>query len=172
MERHAHTVVGSLIAVGNTLDGDCFLGLVVDQMAGKKWADEDPCLDYIPSKDNQKEFVLVRILGLKLTEGQPLSKGSIPAREPYKVETKRWAFAQINRSWHVAGPNVVSIQEFLKQCKICHRLGMKFRMSGATFFHDLELVVEYLLGVKRPEDEISFFERKFFAMLGEILPQK
>ena len=139
--------------------------MVVDQSSGKRWVEKDPCLEYVPG--NSQNFVLVRVLGQKLTDGYVLGKRGLPDKEPSETETVRWAFAQLNQSWRVAGPDVASIEEFLKQCRLCDSIGMK----GATFVHDLSLVAEHLRGAKRPPSSMSYFERRYLAMLEEILPR-
>lgn len=158
--------LGTIIATRNSCDSDCTLGLVVDHEKAMKWVNRDPCHEYRPK--DMTDFVLVRILGIKLSEGgRPLGKWSLPEREPHGTEIVRWAFAQRNQSWHVAGPNYEEIEAFLGKCRLCEALGMK----GATFFYDLALVAQYLKGVKRRDAEISHNEKSYFRMLKEVLPR-
>lgn len=159
--------IGSLIAVINSLNSERWLGLVVDQEAGKKWVERDPCLEYhLEEKDGP---LLVRVLGLKLTEGRALDKSGLPEQEPRGIETVRWAFVQTipNPPWIAAGPDLSSVEDFLRSYRLCNSFGM----TEATFFHEVALLAEYLRGVTRTEDEISCFDRKFFAMLVDVLPR-
>lgn len=161
-------VVGSLVAVGNSLDSGRWLGLVVDQEAGKKWADRDPCIEHYVDEKNGP--LLVRVMGTKTIELAGIGKSSLPKEEPKEVETVRWAYVQTkpNTSVVVAGPDVDSVEKFLWNCWVINDLGA----GGITFFSDLKLLVEYLRGVTREPDAISYYERKFFAMLEEVLPQQ
>jgi hypothetical protein len=158
---------GMVIATRNSLDGDSRLVLVVDQAAGQKWADADPVMGYIPSLANRRHFVLVRVLGTQLSEGEPLTKSGLPDKEPRVVVTERWKYSQINHSWYVAGPDAESLKQFLEHCRLCDNLGMK----DGVFIRDLALVTEYISGVTRTREDISFYEKKFFAMLWEVLPR-
>lgn len=164
-QQSREIAVGSLIAVRNSTDSNCWLGLVVDQEVGKKWADRDPCIEYDPS--DKQEFFLARVLGVKVVS-TGIGRTGLPEQEPYQTVTVRWAYVQLNQAHVVAGPDVASIELFLEQYMMYIALGMK---GNATFGHDLSLVLEYLHGVKREKDATSFFERKFFAMLGEVLPR-
>ncbi|OGI15051.1 MAG: hypothetical protein A2878_02755 [Candidatus Moranbacteria bacterium RIFCSPHIGHO2_01_FULL_54_31] len=160
--------VGSLLSVRNSLDPNCWLGLVVDQEAGKKWVARDPCLDYEPS-ENRQDFLLVRVLGLKWTELLPkIGKRSLPIEEPHETEVVRWAFVQLTQAFVVAGPDAASIEMFLEHCSVCDSLGM----TGGTFFRDVNLLVEYLQGVKRTRSQMSYPESKFFKMLEDVLPRQ
>ena len=160
-------VVGSLLAVPQSIHSGHWLGLVVNQEAGKKWVEKDPCIEYKVSE----EFgpLLVRVLGQKLTEASAPYKSGLPEHEPHKIETVRWAFIQTvpNLPWVVAGPDADSILSFLQRCNVCESLGM----NGATFLHDVALLVEYLHGVKRTENAMSHYEKKYFAMLEDVIPQ-
>ncbi len=159
--------MGSLVAVSNTVSPGRWLGLAVDQKAGRRWAAKDPCIEYNLSENHGP--LLVRVLGLKLTEGEALGRSGLPEQEPRRTETVRWAFVQTvpNPPWVVAGPDLHSIAEFHRQC----RISRDFEMHGATFIGDLALLEEYLRGVERKDSAISYFEKKFFAMLNEVLPQ-
>lgn len=161
---------GSLIWVNYSNDSGRWLGLVVDQKAGEEWAKRDPCVEYSLDKKNQP--LLVRVLGLKLTEGIATGKSAFPEREPRQIETVRWAFVETipNPPLVVAGPDADSIIGYLKQ-----RLEGQFYRSPdlgrMSFLNDLELLVEYLGDNMRETDEMSLDERKFFVMLAEVLPR-
>lgn len=157
-------VVGSLISVSGSADTYRWLGLVVDQAVGRRWVERDPCIEYDPP--DKQGFVLVRVLGTKLT-GMSIGRTGLPEQEPRETVTVRWAYPQLNQAYVIAGPDIASIEIFLKQCRICESLGMK----GATFGRELILVVEYLQGVKRTEGAMSYFERQFLAMLKQVLPR-
>ena len=160
--------VGSLLAVRNSLDANHWLGLVVNQNVGKVWADRDPCLEYTLAQ--QSGPLLVRVLGLKLTEGMALDKSSLPKEEPRGTETVRWAYVQTipAQAYVVAGPDTDSIQTFSQNATLfCRGFG---RNGDVTFLRDVSLLVEYLRGVTRTDHETSFYDRKFFAMLREVLP--
>lgn len=160
-------VVGSLVSVSNSIDGGRWLGLIVNQKAGQKWVEKDPCVEYTPSSESEEKFLLARVLGLKLTE-LALGKTGLPEREPSRMETVRWAFVQLNQAYVVADPDVESIENFLLQCQTCMGLG---GMRGATFLHDVGLIAEYLRGVTRTRDQMGFFESQYFKMLEEVLPR-
>lgn len=154
-------VVGNLVSVSNSIDGGRWLGLIVNQEAAQKWVEKDLCIEYNPPE--KQGFLIARVLG----GGLILSKPGLPETEPDERQTVRWVFVQLNQAYVVAGPDVVSVENFLSQCRICNLLGMR----GATFFHDLALVAEYLRGVTRKRSEMSSFESKYFKMLGEVLPK-
>lgn len=160
--------VGSLVAVSNTVDSGHWLGLVVNQEAGKKWVDRDPCLEYcVPDEYGP---LLVRVLGLKLTEGLGLNKSGLPTNEPRGTETVRWAYIQTipNPPFVVAGPDVDSISKFFRMCRICDSLGNK---EEASFSYEGAILEEYLRDVKKTADETSHFYKQFFAMLADVLPR-
>lgn len=160
---------GSLILVRYSSDSGRWLGLVVDQKAGEEWAKRDPCVEYPLDKKNQP--LLVRVLGLKLTEGIALGKRAFPEQEPRQIETVRWAFVETipNPPLVVAGPDVHSISMFLEErLEIQPYCPPDFgRMS---FLNDLELLVEYLGGKMREPDKMGLDEQKFFVMLADVLP--
>lgn len=158
--------IGSLVAVSNMLNPGAHLALVIDPSAGKKWADNASAFEYEPKKGSENGFVLVRNLGLRLSEGVVFKKGA-PKEEPRETMVVRFAYAQITHAQHVAGPDVESIEKFLESVQLCHHLGM----HGADFFNDVSLLAEYLRGVTRTPDQIGFSNQKFLAMLTEILPQ-
>ena len=158
--------MGSLVTVGNMVDGYRYLGLVVDQVAGKQWADRDPTIEYMPNENDKGKFVLIRVLGLKISEGF-LHRTKLPPEEPSRNEVVRWSFAQISHARHIAGPDIPSIETFLQYCTICGSLGMK----GALFLHEVSLLIEYLRGSVRSRDAMSYYDSKFLAMLGEVLPR-
>lgn len=162
--------VGSLIAVSNVIDSGHWLGLVVDQEKGKKWVDRDPCLEY--RVDEKYGPLLVRVLGLRFTEGVALNKSGLPAEEPRGTETVRWAYIQTipNPPFVVAGPDVDSISKFFRMCRICDSLGMSMK-EEASFSYEGAILEEYLRGVQKPPDETSHFYKKFSAMLADILPR-
>jgi len=167
MVQNVRFAVGSLVAVRHSIDVYCSLGLVVDQLAGLRWLERDPCLQYCPKSGMEHEFVLVRWLGLKLTEYGPSGKKSLPQSEPNEIETVRWGYAQLNQSWVVAGPDVDSIYAFRSQCRTFKSL---LGVDDIPFAHDVDLLAEYLLGTKRSKEETSFYDRMFFAMLRDVLP--
>ena len=160
-------VVGSLITVPNSLDTEASLGLVVDQIAGKEWVILDPVLKSLPDPNWKTDFVLVRILGERLTEDMSSHKSSIPENEPNKLEMVRWEFDQVNLSRLVAGPDVVSVENFYAQARMCIHLGAR----DITFMRDVSLLIEYFHGVTRTEDSMSYYDRLFLSMLSEVLPK-
>lgn len=157
---------GSVVLVPNSMDSKCWLGLVVNQEVGEKWVDRNPCLYYIPPELNNP--LLVRVLGFKLTEGETLFRSGIPEEEPRKVEVQHWAYIQTkpNPPQVIAGPDLKSISEFLRGSKICNRL-----WDGASFLHDLSLLVDYLSLETRSDDSLGQYEQKFLKMLSEVLPR-
>jgi hypothetical protein len=159
--------VGSLIGTRySSIDGS-WLGLVVDQSAGQKWADRDPIQDFKPEANYGP--LLVRVLGKKTTEGGLLVRSNLPEEEPNQDETVRWVYVQTipPNSFVVAEPDVSSIRECLKWYHIFNRFNMH-----ASFRLDVALLAEYLEGVKRTPDKISLYEKRFFAMLEDVLPQQ
>jgi len=165
--QNEEIAVGSLLAVPQSIHSGHWLGLVVNQEAGRKWVERDPCIEFSISEKSGP--LLVRVLGQKLTEVAALHKSGLPEGEPNETQTVRWAFIQTipNLPWTVAGPDVNSIVMFLQWCNICESLGM----NGATFLHDVVLLAEYLRGVKRTENAMSHYEKKYFAMLEDVLPR-
>lgn len=160
--------VGSLVAAPYSVYGGRWLGLVVDQDVGKKWADGDPCIEYELSDECGP--LLVRVLGQKLTEGGALGRSSLPEREPCETETVRWAWAQMipNPPIVIAGPDADSIAGFLRQCLI---LGSLRRDGESTFLYDLEILVDYLRGVEKTKYSTGMYAWKFYKMLEEVLPR-
>lgn len=159
-------VPGCLIVTSNAINSGHWLGLVVNQKVGKKWVERDPCIEYcVPDEYGP---LLVRVLGLKLTEGVALIKSGLPVEEPRRTETVRWAYIQTipNPPFVVAGPDVDSISKFFQSCRICESLCQK---EEATFSYEGAILEEYLRGVQKPADETSYFYKKFSAMLADVL---
>lgn len=157
--------VGSLVSVADS--SSCrWLGLIVNQEAGKRWVERDPCVLHKLSEESGP--LLVRVLGHRVTPWA-LEKSSLPEEEPRRGETVRWEYVQtVSPSMYVvASPDVESIEAFHQHCLTCDKLGM----TGATFFHDVELLLEYLKGEKRCHEATSQRERKFYAMFEEVLPR-
>ena len=164
---------GSVVSVSNLLTTGRWLGLVVDQEAGKKWAGRDPCIE---SPIAEKFMpILVRVLGRKFTEGgRALGRSSIPTKEPGEEEIIRWVYVPTAPRPHfyvVAGPDAGSVKDFLESYETLHALGMRFSPEGGAFYHDLKLVMEYLRRDKKAEEETTVYDRKFFKMLEEVLPR-
>jgi hypothetical protein len=158
---------GSLISIAESVSSGRFLGLVVDQEAGKQWMENDPCIRYMPMPEEEVEFVLVRVLGTRLVNSF-LHKSPLPEKEPQETETVRWEYAQVNHSFQVAGPDLASIEEFLRWGRTFHSLGG----GDGAVVHEVGLLAEYLRGVTRSKDATSWFEQRYFAMLEEVLPKQ
>jgi hypothetical protein len=161
------SVVGTVIAVRNSLDTGHWLGLIVDQKAGKAWADADPCMEH--QLDAKWGPLLVRVLGRKVNETPAMGRSTVPEREPSRDETVRWVYVQTLPHplfYAVAGPGGLGVEAFLDTCRTCDSLGMK----GATFLHELQLLADHLKGIEKPKREMSYFERQYRAMLAEVLP--
>ncbi len=159
--------VGSLVLVQG-IYREYTLCLVVDQLTGEKWAERDSCIEFIPEKGNEGRFTLVRVLGLKLTGSRALGKSAFPSQEPGVEEVVHWVYAQNTSTVHIAGPDVASIEAFLKACHICISLGI----TRETFFYEVALIIEYLKGVTRRREEMSRYDYKYLQMLNDILPLK
>lgn len=160
-------LAGNLVLINNISTTGGSLGLVVNQVRGKVWADRDPCLDHLPSINDKESYLIVRVLGLRTVGCSSIGKTVLPKEEPDEAMTVRWSYVQENRTMHIAGPDMKSINNFLEQCYVCDSLGMR----GSTFFHDVELLVEYLDGVTRTRNAMGHSEHKFFKMLEDVLPK-
>jgi hypothetical protein len=161
--------VGSVIAVRNTLTTGSWPALIVDPVAGKKWADRDTYFGSIPGPEQMDDYVLVRVLGLRLAE-LPGTRSALPKNEPNKLEIVRWVFAQRKNLYSIAGPDVESIKNFYHICRQGMDVGMKDK-SG--FLLDVSSIIQYLylsrLKTQGKVDPVK--EGSFLAMLEEVLPQ-
>lgn len=162
-----HLFAGNLVLIGNMTTPGGSLGLIVNQVRGKVWLDRDPCIEHIPSTEDKEKYLIARVLGLRTIGCSLIGKTVLPEEEPDEAMTVRWSYVQENRTPYIAGPDVESIEKFLESCYICDSLGMK----DATFFHDVSMLIEYLHGVTRPRELMSYSEQKFFKMLEDVLPK-
>jgi len=164
-ERNQNIVCGSLVAVKKDIFSlDCFLGLVVNQEAGREWADKDSLFKLVPTENGH---VLVRVLGLlNLENGWKVCDSKLPSKEPSGREIVRWALVSTCFCSVVAGPDLKSISEFRDLCRVCNSL-----WSGSTFIGDLNLIVGYLTRESRIAEASNDYEKKYFAMLQEVLPR-
>ena len=166
---------GVILSVRNSLNSFASLGLVVDQEAALPWIERDPCVRYVPDLTNQDEaqdHIVVRWLDIKLSE-LAFGRTSLPEKEPGHhesgTEIVRWGYAQVSQSLVMAGPDVDSIAVFEFQA---NRFAHVFRFSGPTqLFHNLAILLDYLREVRKQPEELSSYERKYLAMLEEILPR-
>ncbi len=158
--------VGSLVGVPNVAHSGYRLGLVVDQGAGERWAAKDPTPPHKP--ESSKVILLVRLLGLCQEEAWHDDSDKVWGREPRRTQTVRWAYVQTtpNPPWVIAGPDTGSIEEFFGACRTCEKLGM----TGATFMVDLSILLGHLKQNKLVVDDTGIFERRYRAMLADILP--
>lgn len=166
MDNTSSYGAGSIISVAHTMDSGRSLALVVDQEKALKWMERDPFLAYHP-EDTTTNFVRVRWLGCKQAE-MAIGKRGLPEEEPSDAQIERWAYAQVSLTYPVAGPDIVSMKDFLAKCRMFNRV---LGNSEMPFWHDLSLVVEYLCGVTRKSNAISFYDRKYFNMLEDVLPR-
>lgn len=158
--------VGSLVGVPNVARSGYRLGLVVDQEVGKRWIATDP---FPPDKlESIKEILLVRLLGLCYENAWSNPSDALWGLEPRRTQTVRWAYVQTtpNPPWVIAGPDTGSIEEFFGACRTCEKLGM----TGATFMIDLQILLGHLKQRRLVTDETGIFERRYRAMLADILP--
>ena len=154
--------VGSLIMSHE----DYFLGLVVDQVRGKEWTDSDEVLSFVPKYEDRDSYVLVRVLGQRVVEW-PLRKNRVSEQEPNKAEIVRWEFVHVPTATHVAGPDVSSIEEFLRISEICGRIhGRDF-----SFLDEVCFLVEYLSGKQTPKEDMTFHHRMYTNMFERVLPK-
>lgn len=159
--------VGSLVAIQNQLRPGHALGLVVNQEAGQRWVKRDP---FPPQAlPDACVPVLVRLLGLNHEEAWYSESDQLWGQEPSRVQTVRWAYVRTdpNPPWVIAGPDTFSIEKFFGACKTCEALGM----SGATFLSELQILLGHLKGHAKPADDMSIFERRYRAMLADVLPR-
>lgn len=155
---------GSLIALQN-FPGPHRLGLVVNQEAGERWVERDPFRPVRP--ESAWKPLLVRIMGECSDTNYPNSD-ELWGGEPRRSMTVRWAYIQtkLNPPWVVAGPDTFDIEKFFGVCKTCEALGM----AGAIFMDELGILLRHLKQNKLVTDETGVFERRYRAMLADVLP--
>lgn len=158
--------VGSLIAIPNSIRSGHMLGLVVDREAGERWVSRDPFPD--TRAQATPSSVLVRLLGRHTTDLYYSGNEQLWGEEPSRFATVRWLYVETNPNppWVVAGPDTFSIEKFFSACKTCETLGM----TGATFLHELQILLDHLKGHVKSVDNTSIFERRYRVMLDDVLP--
>lgn len=163
-------VPGCLVSIGNMLDTGRWLGLVVDQKAGEEWAKQDPCLEFI-KLDEKYGPVLVRVIGQRLVECPGFgSKSSLPRHEPQRAEFVRWAYIQTlpHAPRIVAGPDIDSIDRLLDCMLVARYVGMT---DDRDIIEDLNIILACMRRNLKSPSELNEYERRFLAMLSEVLPQ-
>lgn len=157
--------VGSLIALQH-FPGPHRLGLVVNQKAGERWVERDP---FPPTKPKGVPgLLLVRLLGECTSDMHYFVSDEAWKGEPRRTMTVRWAYVQTrpNLPWVVAGPDTFGIEKFFEVCRTCEALGM----AGAIFMNELGILLGHLKQNKLVTDETGVFERRYRAMLADVLP--
>ena len=156
--------VGSLIAIQH-FSGPHRLGLVVNQEAGERWVARDPFRPVRP--ESAWEPLIVRIMGECSDTNYPNSD-ELWDGEPRRSMTTRWAYVQtrLNPLRVIAGPETHSIEKFFGACL----LSQDFGAPQFSFMVDLHILIGYLKQNKPVTDETGVFERRYRAMLAEVLP--
>ena len=160
---------GEIIAVRRSAREGHYPALVVDQIAGKVWADVDPYFGYVPEPGEMDECIFVRVLGLRITE-LPGTRSALPEFEPCRTEIVRWTFIQQDNAFHLAGPDVESIEIFFEGLRLGIQIGM---IDESGFISDLEAIVQYLhLSRLKSHGRVEpAVKGSFLSMLEEVLPQ-
>lgn len=169
MSRSIESLVGSLIAIPNSVSRGARLGLVVDQEAGARWIARDPFPPHKP--ELIQEPLIVRLLGLSHEQVWLSSEQEkIWGQEPVRIQTVRWGYVQIdpNPPQVLAESDVGSIEHFLDVCNMCSMLGMS--MLGLTFMGEVGILLDHLKQVTKPVDDTGIYERRYRAMLADVLP--
>lgn len=161
--------VGTIIGVNNNLDGCRHLALVIDQESVKEWIKKETIFfGWVPS-ENLDRFVIVRILGRGTFESLSLKirEGFEEKLEPDDTKIAHFEYAQLNQTVQIAGPDADSLESFLKQ-------GRTFVSLGNTIEHlgEIGLIAEYVRGTVRNQDELSWFQKRYFKMLERLLPKR
>ena len=157
---------GSLVAIQNSIRSGHRLGLVVNQEDGERWVERDP---FPPTRpEGVSDPLLVRLMGECTSDLHYPDNDALWGGEPRRAMTVRWVYVQTNPNppWVVAGPDTFSIEKFFSACKTCEWLGM----TGAIFMAELQILINHLKQNKLVVDEIGVFERRYRAMLADVLP--
>lgn len=164
-------VPGSLVFTANLTGPGGWLGLVVDQEAGKKWVLRDPCLEFPQPEDVDKYApILVRVIGAREIERVAHGKNHLSGEEPRKTDFERWAYIDtLPRAPQVmAGPDAHSVSRLVMHLMWSIKLGM---LDTGDIIPDLRILSAYLNRSEKPPEETSEYARLFSAMLADVLPQ-
>lgn len=156
---------GSLVGI-QYFSGPHRLGLVVNQEAGQRWVERDPFPP--PRPEGTSGLLLVRLLGEYTSVLYYPDNDALWDKEPQRAMTVRWVYVQTNPNppWVLAGPDTGSIEKFFGACQTCEWLGM----TGAIFMTELQILINHLKQNKLVVDETGPFERRYRAMLADVLP--
>lgn len=157
--------VGCLIGI-QYHTGPHRLGLVVNQEAGQRWVSRDPFPPNMP--EGAQGLLLVRLMGEYISDLHYPGNNKLWGEEPRRSMTVRWTYIQERPNpWVVAGPDTFSIEKFFGACRTCEAFGM----NNTTFMGELQILLDHLKGRTKSADDTGIFERRYRAMLAEVLPQ-